>query len=593
MTSKRNILSCYLLGFISLFIIITIAITACPSPGGGVGGAEGTITINFNTGARTAAWPSEKNAGILPYLEHKVTLKNGSVPHTQTIAKGETSASFRVVAGIWDVTVEAYFDTYKFATGASSVDVKAGVSNPCSVTMKQADEGAEYLLASTTQEWNDALQTISNGGNNKRYVIFVVKNIEDIRPPLSGPTFINNFTGTVTICGDHKLSQSKIGNTGPLLNIYGDQNVILQDTDLVGPALSFNNDPLVCITGINASFTMKGSSSVSENYSSANDGGGVYVDGGTFTMQGSSKVCDNINSAGGGSGGVRVVNGGTFTMEGSAKVCNNTGGSGGGVYLNGGTFTMKGNASVYSNESTNGGSGGGVFITTTASGLPSKFTMEGDSSVFGNKSANVGGGVYVTTSSGGPQSEFTMQGNASVSGNTSVKNSSDGDGGGVYVDGGTFTMEGSASVSGNIAGGNGGGVYVTTQGEFTMKDSASVFRNESQVTSTFGGGGVYIDGYGTFTMQGNSSVAGNTSQREGGGVFVFNGTFHIQSGTVVGKVDYKGLAKNTAAALGNNSAALYREPTYGIVTHGNSSIPLLSPGGCDNTITGALGEIIP
>jgi parallel beta-helix repeat protein len=139
----------------------------------------------------------------------------------------------------------------------------------------------------------------------------------------------------------------------------------------------------------------------------------------------------------------------------------------------------------------------------------------------------------------------------------------------IILDDSSVTMQGSASVSGNTntttnpLSSVGGGVLVSTGGNFIMQGSSTVSGN----TSSSNGGGVAVIG-GSFTMQDNATVSGNTaSGGKGGGVYVedsyygdedddrnFYVTFTMKGGTVYG---------NVAAPLGNNSmyssygAALY------------------------------------
>jgi len=104
-----------------------------------------------------------------------------------------------------------------------------------------------------------------------------------------------------------------------------------------------------------------------------------------------------------------------------------------------------------------------------------------------------------------------------------------GNGGGVYVSGGTFTMEG-GKISNNTASSstsNGGGVYVSTSGTFTM--SGGEISSNTASGSYSNGGGVYVDG-GTFNMS-NGKISSNTSAI-GGGVFIYSGIFNMNSGEI-------------------------------------------------------------
>jgi hypothetical protein len=113
-------------------------------------------------------------------------------------------------------------------------------------------------------------------------------------------------------------------------------------------------------------------------------------------------------------------------------------------------------------------------------------------------------------------------------------------GGGVYVSNGTFTMNG-GEISGNILKcGNssgsyyceGGGVYVNN-GTFTM-NGGKISGNKADSSSDKGvGGGVFVTGPNvSFTMNGGE-INGNTS-RNGGGVYVFDGTFTMNGGEIYG-----------------------------------------------------------
>jgi hypothetical protein len=112
----------------------------------------------------------------------------------------------------------------------------------------------------------------------------------------------------------------------------------------------------------------------------------------------------------------------------------------------------------------------------------------------------------------------------------------------VYIDGGSLTMKGDSSIfeNNNVPTPGverGGGVCVINSGSLTMWDNSKVYNNSISTA----GGGVYV-GDGTLTMNGNSSISGNTSDGGyGGGVFMSGGTFTMEGGTISG---------NTASAAG-------------------------------------------
>jgi len=135
------------------------------------------------------------------------------------------------------------------------------------------------------------------------------------------------------------------------------------------------------------------------------------------------------------------------------------------------------------------------------------------------------------------------------SGAISGNNSSSSYGGGVYVaTDGTFTMSGGTifgntafSSSSNIYGG--GGVYVS--GTFTMNGgeiSDNIASSSSSSSYSFGGGGVYVSG-GTFIMSGgeisnnnaaHSSTPSSYSSSGGGGVYLSGGALTMSGGIISG-----------------------------------------------------------
>ena len=243
------------------------------------------------------------------------------------------------------------------------------------------------------------------------------------------------------------------------------------------------------------------------------------------------------------------VTGITVTIQGDGTITPSSNGSllriGGGQTVIVRDLTLKGrdnnNASV-------------VFINESGS-----FRMEDGASVSVNTYSGDGGGVYV---SGGT---FTMQGNASVSGNNvrGYVNYGHGEeyynGGGVYIESGAFTMLDNASVSGNSTGGDGGGVYVEN-GTFTMQVNTSVSGNTANHWGG-GGGGVYVD-KGTFTIRDNASVSDNTT----GNTKSYGGGVYIRSGTLIMR-DNASVSGNTAFIEGGGSVYV----SYGTFTMQNNA----------------------
>ena len=145
---------------------------------------------------------------------------------------------------------------------------------------------------------------------------------------------------------------------------------------------------------------------------------------------------------------------------------------------------------------------------------------------------NTSGGVFNIASDG----SLTLGENITLTGTNAT-----GNGGAVYVNGGTFTMENGSAITGGQAA-YGGGVYVAG-GNFIMEGN-SIITESSATGTTASGGAVYVAG-GTFTMNGTAILQGNTATTHGGGVHILSGgTFIMNGGTIDGTIG--GTAGNTA-----------------------------------------------
>ncbi|MDR1324534.1 MAG: InlB B-repeat-containing protein [Treponema sp.] len=197
--------------------------------------------------------------------------------------------------------------------------------------------------------------------------------------------------------------------------------------------------------------------------------------------------------------------------------------------------------------------GGDTEHTISLSSNGSSFTVEsnviltlGNNITLQGRSNNTASLVKVN--SGGA---LVMETGSKISGNTASASNAYSYGGGVFVSSnGTFTMRGGA-ISGNTASSTnasyGGGVFVSSNGTFTMSGGEISGNTASASNSSYGvysyGGGVYVSDSGTFTMSGGA-ISGNTASY-GGGVYVYSSaTFTMSGGEISG---------NTASTYSNSS----------------------------------------
>lgn len=295
---------------------------------------------------------------------------------------------------------------------------------------------------------------------------------------------------------------------------------------------------MVCVEGANATATISGGTIKGEaEFAEAQYGGAVYVgQNGTFRINGTGYIKDcNAGKSGGGvylesgsftietngilenchaeeNGGGLYQGGGTFTATGgSVKNCG-AGGDGGGVYLAGGTFTMPGAAI----ENCTAANGGGVYLGQTGTTV-STLNITGGTIQSCKAQADAtklnggnGGGIYIT----GGTCDLT---NGTLSGNEAVN------GGGVYVNETAVTFGGTGgtviTLSGNKASGDGGGLYINNgAGKTTTITNGTISSN----TATGNGGGLYQTGTGSCTVSGAGSIQQNTA-KNGGGLYITGG----------------------------------------------------------------------
>jgi hypothetical protein len=412
------------------------------------------------------------------------------------------------------------------------------------------EENAKRISVSDKKEWDKALERINDPKNGTK--VWEIKIMGDFSVEGSLDPTITGAHKTVRLTGTRTISLLNNGSNGNILGVATGQTIIIDGPTLQGKLT--NDLPVVYIeggnvelrsgtirgnrgggvwVGLNSAFNMIGGA-ISGNQ--ANNGGGVYVDGGVFTMRDGAISGNQANNG----GGVWVGFNSAFNMIGGA-IGGNQAFSGGGVYVDGCTFLT--------NDRVNPPNGG-RFVMSTG-------TISGNQACNGG-GVHVNGGAFPMNGSAFPASSgiFEMSG-GTISGNSAVNVNGYGYGygGGVWVgsrfemSGGTGEMEGGKIYDNNAA--KGGGVYVNSA-TFGM-NRGYFMMNKGTISGNYAndkGGGVYVNGS-TFPMNSHEFPMN-------GGIFERNG------GTIYGKdelADKDGVVLQNTAPKGG--AALYT--TDGIV----------------------------
>jgi uncharacterized repeat protein (TIGR02543 family) len=341
--------------------------------------------------------------------------KTVEVEPNTTVAKPDDPQKDGLVFNGWYRDDNTFNNQWNFSTNTVTGNINLYARW---VSQNDIDFGTGASIANTfdvdsTTQWNNAVNFISGGGNDKNYIINVTADF----------TVTGRTTDSFGVASGIKVAIRGEGRTltlsgnGRILQIAANQTVILRDVVLKGRGLSVNNDTyLVSVSG---NFIMNGGEiSGNRNYYSTTGSGdatrrgsGVSIDNGNFTMN-NGKISGNniyvntgISTLANAYGAGVSLNGGTFIMNGGEISSNQTYGYsdwqcrsfGGGVYISEGTFTMNGGKISGNTASGNYGNcgGGGVCVE----GANSTFTMHGGK-ITGNTSSDnyggLGGGVYVS-----------------------------------------------------------------------------------------------------------------------------------------------------------------------------------------------------
>ena len=207
-------------------------------------------------------------------------------------------------------------------------------------------------------------------------------------------------------------------------------------------------------------------------------GGGIYATGGTINLTGCTITGNKANNGGGirlyksgGGDATLIISGGEIggKYAGEPNTASGTSGNGGGISVEGSscTVTLKDVAKITGNTANNGGgvyaSGGTVNITGCT--------------IAGNTGTIAGGGICALANGSTP-ARVTINGGVIGGTSTSEANTtgSSGKGGGIFVSGtnSAVTLLGTANVIGNTTDHEGGGIFVDTGSVLNMKGSAIV-----------------------------------------------------------------------------------------------------------------------
>lgn len=346
------------------------------------------------------------------------------------------------------------------------------------------------------------------------------------------------FDGEKLIVEDSEISGNK-GDPGGICVAASSAKTKIKDSDIIknsarsgGGGLDLVGESIIedCnITDNKAEFSTGG-------------GGGLIL---AFNNK-SCKIIKSVikNNIAGENGGGIYINGGTLSLESGAAISENTAGeNGGGIYIRDGLLNLESGAAISNNTAKK--DGGAIYASCEYSIITVNIGEKDDSDdiVIEKNNAKRGGAFY-----GADNARFVMNA-GKVSENYSTRTDEGGDGGAMFLWGGTskfstFTMNG-GEIIGNMAknGGAGGAVHID---DGSGKNAAFIMT------------GGLLSGNKTTDENGNSSNLGGAIYVKNGGQIKLGGSAVIaveNDGNDIWLADGKTITVTGTLTPGNNAAA--------------------------------------
>ena len=181
---------------LALFGILALMLCACSS-------GSDTSTISISLGVL----PSQGRAAVsIDQLVHTIMLSGPSGNQTMTIS-GSGTAKATVVAGVWNIRVEAYFEKELYALGSATAEVKAGRNTDVLIQM------TVVLTEPETKRGTGGGGGSSSGGTSPQISVTIIPAAVTV---LKGDTF--QFNATVDNSQDQNVTWTV---SGGLSNIDG------------------------------------------------------------------------------------------------------------------------------------------------------------------------------------------------------------------------------------------------------------------------------------------------------------------------------------------------------------------------------------
>lgn len=395
-----------------------------------------------------------------------------------------------------------------------------------------SDKGGGMFINNTTDKWTGNKRTIV-------YNFYLNSGIFENNTAKNGGAIythnVKEIKNTATDADLLTMSSNTASNYGGAIYVNGGNKITLKKNTM--NSNSAKKGAAIYIGGTSGVEVTLGETTMNSN-TATEDGGAIYVTGGSLTL-GKTEMKQNKATSKGGAVYVAGTGSGFSTTD-AIDMQSNSAKDGGAIYVNGGNVALA-TAIVKSNSATV--DGGAIYITNGA------FSMGTGSEIRDNTATKLGGGLYVYNSSNTTEVSVTCSGGSFINNrakygggacangkialniSSSFESNRAYNGGAIYMMNGVNMTFGQGLIRGNMALQDLNDPNKQNVNKITLAKAASYNSNTGTVqyngTDIYGfGGAIYMDKLTTFTVADGITSFGlynNTANCGADDIFV-NGT---------------------------------------------------------------------
>ena len=378
----------------------------------------------------------------------------------------------------------------------------------------------QYIIEQTTKFFTNRSTFIFLPGNHTLLPAAYLPSVSNIT--LKGESDVTILIGTEFYC-DHVANLTIFGlkflfafddDTTDHEETYSFALVFSQSMDIVINNTTFEGSADVRKTALQLMYSIVSISDCLFESNAADNNGAIFALDSAVILNGSTFTGNRADAIDGYGGAIVAIADSTITLHGNTFTGNRANGQGGAIYSQASTLVMNGDLFEGNEALVSGGAISADNSAVDINGVlyPTNYTSDGQSTAdvvyFYNNTANNGGAIHAIACT------FTFSGNAVIfSGNSAFI-------GGALLSLGSSVIVGAHHVCfcGNTARGEGGGIYLEG-GSFSINDSS--FTEFTSNSASVGGGMFSFDAQVSVDAVEKLAYLGNRAMEFGGAISIY------------------------------------------------------------------------